>query len=304
MGHLAGKDLYREVGRKIDNQHLHVPWNDTLYKIVKELFSEKEAGVFVSMPHMFSDIRRISQITRMNEAELQPILEKLADKGLIMDFFIKGKYRYMPSPMAVGLFEFTMMRTDGEVDMKLISHLFHDYMDDGAFYRANFDGTKKISIARALPHEESLADYVEILDYERVNHVIETTDTYAIGLCSCRHKKDHTGHRGCDTPVETCTSFGSAAEHLVRHNMARKISESELREVFARSRELGLVFAADNVQKGVAFICQCCGCCCSILEGLNKHGLTDSMVTSTFIAQADSQECNGCGRPARSTPLK
>ncbi len=43
MGHLVGKDVYRKLGRKIDGLTVRAPWNETLYKILKELYTEEEA---------------------------------------------------------------------------------------------------------------------------------------------------------------------------------------------------------------------------------------------------------------------
>ncbi|MCX5852581.1 MAG: hypothetical protein NT072_11110 [Deltaproteobacteria bacterium] len=31
--------------------------------------------------------------------------------------------------------------------------------------------------------------FVEILDYERVEEIVKSSDRFAIGLCSCRHEK-------------------------------------------------------------------------------------------------------------------
>ena len=37
MGHLVGKDVFRELGRKIDSLETRAPWNERLHAILKEL---------------------------------------------------------------------------------------------------------------------------------------------------------------------------------------------------------------------------------------------------------------------------
>jgi hypothetical protein len=39
MGHFAENNIYRKLGRKIDNLTIKVPWNKTLYSILTELYS-------------------------------------------------------------------------------------------------------------------------------------------------------------------------------------------------------------------------------------------------------------------------
>jgi len=46
MGHLVGKDIYRKLGKKIDNRTLRAPWNDTLFAIVKEIAGAADDGNF------------------------------------------------------------------------------------------------------------------------------------------------------------------------------------------------------------------------------------------------------------------
>ena len=54
MGHLVGKDLYRELGRKIDSLTVRAPLSETLYAVLTELYSPEEAEVFVKMSYTFS----------------------------------------------------------------------------------------------------------------------------------------------------------------------------------------------------------------------------------------------------------
>jgi len=294
MGHVVAKDIYAKLGKKIDNQHVRAPMNDTFYEILKALYSTEEADVVVKMPYVSSSLDRISKITKVEKLKLRNILDGLCSKGLVMDVWMEGEYKYMISPLFVGIFEFTMMRTGDGLDMKKWGNLFHEYMHDGAPFRANFNGGKQTSIVRALPHEEAVGDHVEILDYERATSIIEEAETFSVGNCSCRHKKLHAEDKECFVPLSTCTSFGFGADYLIRHKMAKDISKEEMLDIFARSKEFGLVFSADNVQKRLMFICHCCGCCCQILNGITTHGLPAVLVTSSLIPSIDEEKCIGC----------
>ena len=304
MGHMVGKDIYHSLARKVDGLHVRAPFNETFYDILKSLYSEEEARVVVKMPYVFSSLDRVAAATNMEKGKLDKTLKDLCAKGLVMDFELGGEFRYMPSPMVVGIFEFTMMRTGGNVDPETWGRLFHDYMTEGSIYTSNFQDGTRTSIARALPHPEALQDHIEILDYEKTRVLIDEAGDYAVGLCSCRHKKEHTGDKRCEVPLGTCTTFGQAADYLVRNDLSRRVEKEEILDIFARSRELGLIFSADNVQKRIMFICHCCGCCCGIMDGINNHGLTATLVTSSFIAEVDQDKCNGCGKCARACHIK
>jgi Pyruvate/2-oxoacid:ferredoxin oxidoreductase delta subunit len=298
MGHIVAKDVYQELGKKVDNLHVRAPFNDNFHEILKELYSAEEAEVVIKMPYLFSSLDRVSKITKVEKPKLRRILEGLCKKGLVMDVHLGGEHRYMPSPLFVGIFEFTMMRTDGHPKMKDWARLFHEYMEEGTPYRGNFGEGAQTSIARALPHSEAIGDHIEILDYEKATHLIEEAGRYAVGICSCRHKKDHAEEERCDVPLGTCTTFGHGADYLIRNKLSDEISKTEMYEIFARSKELGLIFSADNVQKRIMFVCHCCGCCCGIMDGINKHGLTATLVTSNYIAHVDETLCEGCQKCA------
>jgi len=306
MGHLVGKDVFRELGRKIDGMEMRAPWNDTLHALLKELYSEREADVVIKMPYGLSTVGQLVKATACEESELRRILDGLTSKGLVMDLWLNGEYHYVPSPMVVGIFEFTMMRMGPEANSKEWAKLLHEYMElDPSFLAANFGKGEQLFSLRAMPHEEAFpsADFFEVLDYEKASALIAANDKFAIGLCSCRHKKLHLGEKTCDVPLEKCSQFGYAADFMIRHNLAREVSRSEMMDNFAQSREMGLVFSADNVQKNIKFVCHCCKCCCGPLLGISKYGYPNAIVTSNFIAGIVDETCVGCGKCAKACPI-
>lgn len=252
MGHIIGKDIYRKLGEKVDNTTVRMPWSPALHEMLKALYTPAEADLIVRMPYRPSSLERVAKLTGMESRVLQPMLESMCFKGLVCDFWENNQYLYMISPFVIGFFEFTMMRTQGELDSRKWAELFHNYMfGDKNFLQANFGEGQQISVMRALPYEETIRDveHVEILDYEKASALIEQQDSFAVSLCSCRHEKMHLGKQGCDVSLETCTSMGDAAEFLIRNKFAREISRSEMNDIMARSREMGFTITTDNVKK-------------------------------------------------------
>jgi Pyruvate/2-oxoacid:ferredoxin oxidoreductase delta subunit len=306
MGHMVGKDLYRRLGKKIDNLTARAPWNDTLREILTELYTPREAELVVKMPYGLATLEQVEKTTGFERAELQRLLDDLAEKGLVLDIWLGDHYRYTISPLIIGIFEFTLMRTRGELNTKEWARMFHDYLSDGGTYhRANFSKGQTISPLRTLPYEDAIAEdaFVEILDYEKASAIIDGYDRFAIGICSCRHEKMHAGEKKCDVPLETCSSFGHGTDSMIRHGFARDVSKSEMLDNLARSKDLGLVLCADNVKKDVSFICHCCGCCCNVLLGVSQFGYPNVVVSSNYIAKVDDDECQQCGVCVESCPV-
>lgn len=306
MGHLVGKDIFSQLGKKIDGGTFKTPMNDQFYAILKELYSYDEAELIVKMPYTLSSFNKVQRVTKIETAKLQNLLNSACSKGLIVDIKIKGKFYYIMSPLAVGIFEYTMMRTGEGTNSKKWAHLFNDYIGSpDSFYKANFGHNEKISIMRTLPHNEAVLpeEYVQILDYEKANEIIEKSDKFSLGICSCRHEKLHLDEKDCDVPLETCTSVGVAADFLIRNNLAREVSKTEMLENLAISKEKGLVLNADNVKKRVSFICQCCSCCCNLLQGVSKYGYSNTLVTSSFIAGLTNDDCTACRLCEKACPI-
>ncbi|HWR59518.1 MAG TPA: 4Fe-4S binding protein [Thermodesulfovibrionales bacterium] len=306
MGHLVGKDIYRRLGDRIDNLTIRTPWNETFHSILKELYTPQEADLIIRMPATLTTLDGLVSITGYDETLLRNLLEGLCSKGLVMDLWLHEMYHYMPSPLVVGMFELTMMRTESGQDWKKISRLFHDYMlAQPEFIAANCSHDERIGLLRTIPHEDVIAqqDHVEILDYERASSIVEEQKKFAVGTCSCRHVATHTGEKTCKIPLDTCTSFGLASEVLSRRGFAKEVSKAEMRDKVARSKELGLVLNLDNVQRNPSYLCHCCSDCCHLLLGVKKWGYANVVISSAFRPKTDEKLCTGCGLCARACPI-
>ncbi len=304
MGHIASKDIFRKLGHRLDQAPVRTPWTPVFRELVEALYSRPEAELVSRMPYRPSTLPRIARMLGEPEDTLRPMIDGLCSKGLVIDIWDGKQYQYMVSPIVIGFFEFTMMRTGPDLPRARWAELFQAYMfGEKDFLEANFGAGQQTSVMRALPHEEALGEHVEILDYEKAASLIEEHTEFSLGLCSCRHEKHHLGHPPCPTPMETCTSMGTGARFLIRNGFARPIDKMQMRDILARSRDQGLTLSADNVRRDAGFICHCCGCCCNLLQGVRETGYTGILVTSNFVAVVDESLCTGCGLCARACPV-
>ena len=304
MGHLTMK-RQQELVKRLDANPVGAPDSKELREILSMLYSEEEASIACQMPYSFSSTRRLSKLTGVEAERLEEILSGMANKGLVLDIRRKGRSSWFLNPLIIGFFEFTMMRVRQDFDQTKLAGLLHDYLLGDPENKMIIEAVAgETQLIRPMVHEGTLDDsVVEVLDYERTTSVINSAKYWAVGLCHCRHVQEHRGN-ACDTPQEMCLSLGPVAEHLVRQGLGRSITREESLEIVAKAREMGLVQPADNVQKGVVFICNCCSCCCGILEAYRRLKETTPIQTSNFIARVQEDACISCGKCVKACPVE
>jgi Pyruvate/2-oxoacid:ferredoxin oxidoreductase delta subunit len=278
------------------------PESETLFRILEVLFSEKEAELASQLPMDMFTIKKAAKIWQRTESQAEKILDGLADKGILIDIKGKKKRRFIMAPTMAGFFEFSIMRTDGKFDRKLLSELFHKYInEEDLFFKMLF--SLDPAVVRTFVHEDTIAHQkkIEVLDYERATHVIDSATCITVGSCYCRHKMEHMG-KACDKPQEVCLTFNTCAESLAKHGIAKKISKQKAHKILKMCIDEGLVQIGDNVQNSVAFICNCCGCCCEALLGYKRLGCAPE-ISSNFKAVVDRKHCKGCGICAKKCPV-
>jgi NAD-dependent dihydropyrimidine dehydrogenase PreA subunit len=307
MGHLVGKDIYKKLGKKIDGLSLRVPYTPAFAKLLKELYNEDEAELVAKLPYRPSTIGRISRTTGISPERLKPMLDRLCDNGLVFDLWNEKRkqYMYMSVPFVIGIYEFTLMRTGDPDKSRHWAELLHAYMDEDDMYRANINQGHMISVMRTIPHDDPLLlnNYVEIYDYQKARTIVENNKVFAIGLCSCRHEAMHMNLKKCKTPLETCCTFGPSAEYLIRHKLAKPVGKNEMLESLARAQESCLVLNGDNVKRRVEYICQCCSCCCHLIQGINRHNARPLLVGSGLKPVINTDTCKACGKCVKACPV-
>ncbi len=304
MGHMVNPDReYRLLQQRLDRNVTGAPESPVFMKILKLLFTPEEANLARRLPTMFTTLDTLSRRLKIPEDELDGKITALAEKGLVFDVEYAGRRYFSLAPVVIGFFEFTFMRTGEDLPMKELARLFQEYMTgDGRFSHSVFQG--QTQIGRALVREEAIPDteYAEILDWERASFIVRSASIVGVSRCSCRHKASHLG-KVCDAPQDVCLSFNWAAETLIRRGITRAVDTREGMRILEACQEAGLVQIADNVQRGMTYICNCCGCCCGMLSAMKTLNLRSAVVTSNWIMEVTHEKCRGCGKCAGVCPL-
>ena len=305
MAHLTPKSAYKNLSDRLNRFPQGAPPSKLLFQILEMLFSEREAGLVAQLPIKPFTAEKADRIWKLGITQSRNILDELASRGILIDMEVRGDTFYVLPPPMAGFFEFSLMRIRDDIDQKLLSELFHQYLNvEEDFIKALF-ATGDTQLGRAFVHEPVLSseNALHVLDYERASHVIDTAKHIGIGVCYCRHKMEHMD-RACDAPMNICMTFGATARSLSRHNITRSVDRVEARALLDEAYENNLVQFGENVQRRVSFICNCCGCCCEAMIAARKFGILQPVHTSNFLPTVERGSCNGCGKCVAVCPVE
>jgi ferredoxin len=295
VGHLAGKEeILKKLRERIHKNPIGLPEHPSIYEILSILFTEKEAELGAKFPFGVVGIEELQKATGKDRGELEEVLKGMMKKGLVVTTKKNDQTRYLLSQAFVGFFEFTFMRTSETLPLKRLAELMHTYKNTPEFIQEFFSpGTSR---SRALIYSDVLPRVRnEVLSFQEAAEYIKMAGRGSLSKCYCRHEAWHLG-RNCSAPIDDiCMSLGNASDFVVEQGFGRRASVEELLDTLKKAEDLGLVHIADNVLEQTTFICNCCGCCCGFLQGVTQQHLKHAVTTTHFIAEVNTEECNGCG---------
>lgn len=296
MAHRTSRNGYKNLVERLNEFPQGATPSDTLYQILRMLFSEKEAELVSRLPIRPFTIERAQKAWNMNKKDVKEILDELASRAILLDVEKDGEHVYILPPPMAGFFEFSMMRLRGDIDQEVLAELFYQYMNQEEDFIKDLFTEGETQLGRVFVNESVLSNdhALYVLDYERASEVIKTASHIGVGLCYCRHKMEHKG-QACDAPMEICMTFNNVAESLIKNDYAREIDVKECLNLLDEAREHNLVQFGENVQNEVSFICNCCSCCCEAMIAAQKFGMLEPIHTTNFLPEIDDSSCIGCG---------
>lgn len=298
MGHhINGKGSIVPLIDRLNKYPIGLPDNEKLREILAILFSEDEAFVASRFPLQEATMKELVRATGWEEEKLAPVLDMMAEKGLVMDMKYGRRTYWLLLPGLIGFFELTFMKQRQDLPVKELAQLMHEYLfedPDDAMGNEMFASTTPLT--RSLAYEEHIPVHSEVTPYESAREIIKKAGYGAVGMCYCRHKKEHL-NQTCDKDAPTegiCISLGSGAKFMVRRGFAEEKSVEELLAVIDKARDLNLTHITDNIRHKPSFICNCCSCCCELLGGVLR-GFPNGVAKAGYTIEIDAESCKGCG---------
>ena len=308
MGHASlrpGNGTYDRLVQRLNRFPQGAPPSERLFQILRLLVSEEEAGLLAQVPIRPFTARRAAAIWKLPQDKASQILEALADRSMLLDYHHGEETRYVLPPPMAGFFEFSMMRVRVDVDQKALAELYHQYVNVEEDFARDLFATGETQMGRTFVDETALPEWnsLVVMDHERATEVVRSAKAIGISACYCRHKMSHLG-KACDAPMDICMTFGTGADSLTRHNVARKVDASECLDLLQQARERGLVQFGENVREKVSFICNCCGCCCEAMTAARRFSFMKPVHTTNYLPDMDTSHCNGCGKCVNACPVE
>jgi NAD-dependent dihydropyrimidine dehydrogenase PreA subunit len=273
-GHLA------EALNKLPNGFPRTASNVEI-RILKKIFSSEEATLASQLTGSMEPVEVIAKRAGLSAEETRTRLVEMAKRGLLWSYSGGDQLFFRLAPFVVGIYESQRESMDHE-----LAHLVEDYLANGGAV-----GIMKPQPAlhRVIPAQKAVKSEW-ILPYDDVKAILLSSEGFRLSDCICRVQQDHIGRR-CDFPLRTCLSFSS----VERESSQNDVSKEEALAFLDKAEEMGLVHTVSNVMKGLGYVCNCCGCCCGILRGINDWGIENSVAHANYYAVIKADECLGCG---------
>jgi hypothetical protein len=180
---------YNSLAQRLNRFPQGAPPTELLFKILKVLFSEREAELVSELPiKPFTD-KKAAAIWKLSFSDAKVILNDLADRGILLDYEEEGNATYVLPPPMAGFFEFSLMRYRKDIDQKVLAELFYQYLNVEEDFIKDLFLNGETQLGRVFVNEGVLSNEnaLHVLDYERASEVIKTASQIGVGVCYCRH---------------------------------------------------------------------------------------------------------------------
>jgi len=248
------KDVYRELLEVMKKRRGGYAGMDIpeFFAMAKVLFTPEEAEINNAMPRgPFTAASLADEIGR-DAAELEIILEAMADKGLCMAMQKADAQYYQSARFMPGIFEYQFMSGGTSQRDKQIAEVIHDY--EKAFDAKIGKSETNVSPYRVITVDKTIEVGNQVHTYDQVQTFIDKHDIISVSACYCRHAAALRGEDTHGLPNDVCMQFGMGAQYAAERLGARMVSKEEARDVLERAEEAGLIHMSQNVTEDIGFL--------------------------------------------------
>lgn len=279
-------DGYDHLLRMYEHHPVGAPKSPLFEEILRILFTPEEANVTRAMNFTLKRDDRIAGGAGVSTKEARRHLENMTKKLILFSKEKEDGQYYSLLPLLPGIYEFPFMGGGETPGHQKLAKLWDQYYAKGL--GQSFGGSMT-PLARVISVERSIPMNIDIHPYEKVSWVINEADFLSVGKCSCRiiHKK-------CHHSLETCLIFGDFGRFLTNKGVSRAITREEAGDILDQCEEEGLIHTTNNAKEKIPYICNCCTCCCLVLQGITRLRNPNAVAWSGYVAEVDRGKCTGC----------
>jgi H+/Na+-translocating ferredoxin:NAD+ oxidoreductase subunit B len=251
-------------------------------KILEKVFTKKEIRILAFASGKFESAAVIAERAGLKEKSVERRLNSIIMKGAVWRSSKGGVRRFRLVPIVVGWWELNFRVIDEEV-----AKLWEQWMEEGCreYLMKYSPGLSRVVPAPGVVKTEW------VLPYDDLRAMIDECVYFRIIDCVCKRTKEKLGQKKCDIPVRVCTIMTKFRQPEDEYC----VKKEDIFTLIDKMEEYGVVYSVANMAKGVFYICNCCSCCCDILQGITNHGLKSSMRAANYYAKVDAELCTGCG---------
>ena len=308
---MTEKDVYEKLADHFKYMGMPIPSSEEFIETLRANLLPLEAEVLLALPNRvapldFVGIDDMPQIAGVAKEEMQEILERVSEKGIVFSGRTqKGEKGYALWQMGFGYSQAFFWKGEDTPHARKMAELRQKHFRNPEVIRetrALFEGTKPyryIPVGESIPVEKQA-----VYSQHMMEEVVKNSDAFAVAHCPCRVAHGLTGE-GCDHPNDVCLKFNETARFLIEKGFAREITREEALDIIQRSEEAGLVHFVDNAGEKIQTNCNCCGCACWTVAPIKKRAIPRDLIMATyFLRETDEEECIGCGQCAEICPVE
>ncbi len=282
-GSSNNNQVYEQLARALDRLPNGFPRTSSNVEIrmLQKIFSPEEASIACWLTGQMEPIDTIAQRIGLSAKEARKSLMQMTRHDMVRFEKKDGVPHFRLTPFVVGIYEGHLDKMDHE-----FAHLLEEYLLDGGA-----EGLMKMqpALQRVLPVRHGVKSEW-ILPYDDVVPILQKAEMFNLRDCICRTQRSLVGHR-CDFPLHNCLTLSLSK----RSPHPNDISCEEALKTIDDSEGIGLVHCVSNVTEGISYICNCCGCCCTILRGITQWGIQESVAQANYYAVIEPEICQSCG---------
>jgi Fe-S-cluster-containing hydrogenase component 2 len=302
---MAGKDLHERLCRYYEFIAGPMPDRNRFVEVLRQTVTSEDLAVFFLLPFLKPvSFEKLKSKSTASPQDIQKSLDRMASEGIVMSYETDEGPSYQRSHV-VFMTEQQVRSQKDTTKRRFYAELFNKVIDGELV-----ETPTKTPYFRVIPAEASfnvksgsstairVGEYVKVdsgpMPLEAIYEILKNEGPL-IGVteCYCRKTKSLIG-KECDYPIERCFVLNEQAQALIKVGIAREVTFDWAYGMLKDCEQMGLVHQVDNCESRIRSICNCCPCCCVVLNFVQR-GATNVGAPSPFVARQNADRCRRSG---------